>query len=56
MVALSATDKQIIEKVKMQFQTLLEDPDRSIAMEVINTFQTIIPQTTPHFRDECKCL
>ncbi|KJE94065.1 hypothetical protein CAOG_04762 [Capsaspora owczarzaki ATCC 30864] len=51
-IAISSPEKPIVEKVKMQFLTLLEDPDRTIAVEVLNTFRAIIPQAEPQFRDE----
>lgn len=48
---------QLLERVKMQLASFLEDPQyqdqHSLHMEIIRTFGRVGPNAEPRFRDEC---
>ncbi|XP_031692204.1 RAB11-binding protein RELCH homolog isoform X4 [Oncorhynchus kisutch] len=50
------THKELLERVKMQLASFLEDPQyqdqHSLHMEIIRTFGRVGPNTEPRFRDE----
>jgi len=50
------TDKTILEKVYVQFQSFLEDPQyrdqHELQTTMIRTFGKVAPHAEPHFRDE----
>lgn len=49
---------QLLERVKMQLASFLEDPQyqdqHSLQTEIIRTFGRVGPNAEPRFRDECK--
>lgn len=51
---------QLLERVKMQLASFLEDPQyqdqHSLHMEIIRTFGRVGPNTEPRFRDDCTYL
>uniref|UniRef100_A0A673GU94 LisH domain and HEAT repeat-containing protein KIAA1468 homolog n=1 Tax=Sinocyclocheilus rhinocerous TaxID=307959 RepID=A0A673GU94_9TELE len=52
----TVTQKELLERVKMQLASFLEDPQyqdqHSLHMEIIKTFGRVGPNTEPRFRDE----
>ncbi|KAM9416856.1 RAB11-binding protein RELCH homolog isoform 11-T11 [Salvelinus alpinus] len=52
----TVTHKELLERVKMQLASFLEDPQyqdqHSLHMEIIRTFGRVGPNTEPRFRDE----
>uniref|UniRef100_A0A665WZV4 Uncharacterized protein n=1 Tax=Echeneis naucrates TaxID=173247 RepID=A0A665WZV4_ECHNA len=52
----TVTQKELLERVKMQLASFLEDPQyqdqHSLHMEIIRTFGRVGPNTEPRFRDE----
>lgn len=52
----NVTDKTILEKVYVQFQSFLEDPQykdqHELQTTMIRTFGKVAPHAEPHFRDE----
>ncbi|XP_078365264.1 RAB11-binding protein RELCH homolog isoform X2 [Oculina patagonica] len=52
----NVTDKTILEKVYVQFQSFLEDPQykdqHELQATMIRTFGKVAPHAEPHFRDE----
>uniref|UniRef100_A0A674AVU4 RAB11 binding and LisH domain, coiled-coil and HEAT repeat containing n=1 Tax=Salmo trutta TaxID=8032 RepID=A0A674AVU4_SALTR len=52
----TVTHKELLERVKMQLVSFLEDPQyqdqHSLHMEIIRTFGRVGPNTEPRFRDE----
>ena len=50
---------QILEKVYVQFQSFLEDPQykdqHELQTTMIRTFGKVAPHAEPHFRDEGTC-
>lgn len=52
----NVTDKMILEKVYVQFQSFLEDPQykdqHELQATMIRTFGKVAPHAEPHFRDE----
>lgn len=52
----NVTDKAILEKVYVQFQSFLEDPQykdqHELQTTMIRTFGKVAPHAEPHFRDE----
>ncbi|XP_067107974.1 RAB11-binding protein RELCH homolog isoform X2 [Osmerus mordax] len=52
----TVTQKELLERVKMQLASFLEDPQyqdqHSLHMEIIRTFRRVGPNTEPRFRDE----
>ncbi|MGH0145188.1 UNVERIFIED_CONTAM: hypothetical protein FKN15_033650 [Acipenser sinensis] len=55
----TVTQKELLERVKMQLASFLEDPQyqdqHSLQMEIIKTFGRVGPNAEPRFRDECEC-
>uniref|UniRef100_A0A8C2ZZD5 RAB11 binding and LisH domain, coiled-coil and HEAT repeat containing n=1 Tax=Cyclopterus lumpus TaxID=8103 RepID=A0A8C2ZZD5_CYCLU len=53
----TVTQKELLERVKMQLASFLEDPQyqdqHSLHMEIIRTFGRVGPNAEPRFRDEC---
>lgn len=53
-------NSQLLERVKMQLASFLEDPQyhdqHSLHMEIIKTFGRVGPNAEPKFRDECMYL
>ncbi|KAK7881308.1 hypothetical protein WMY93_029717 [Mugilogobius chulae] len=54
----TVTQKELLERVKMQLASFLEDPQyqdqHSLHMEIIRTFGRVGPNAEPRFRDECE--
>ncbi|XP_030205505.1 RAB11-binding protein RELCH homolog isoform X5 [Gadus morhua] len=52
----TVTQKELLERVKMQLESFLEDPQyqdqHSLHMEIIRTFGRVGPNAEPRFRDE----
>lgn len=52
------TQKELLDKVRLQFQTFLEDPqyddDDHMVIELVRTFGQISPSVDSCFREECK--
>ncbi|XP_075907281.1 RAB11-binding protein RELCH homolog isoform X5 [Nelusetta ayraudi] len=52
----TVTQKELLERVKMQLASFLEDPQyqdqHSLHMEIIRTFGRVGPNTEPRFRDD----
>lgn len=51
-VAMNAAEDEILEKVKTQFEMILDDSSHAILQQVVHTFSSIIPHVKASFRDQ----
>ena len=54
LVAVNVEDPIVLEKVKTQFESFIEDDSHNHRVTITKVFTNMIPHVQAHFRDHCK--